>query len=141
MAESFLGRIGEHLKDRIAAIPGEAWETLTDKVLPQGAAELAQALNTGSGYVAYGDAQRPLDVQDQQPEASGVHAAEQPAVQQDEPLRGVSQQAPAQGIEQEPPLRGMSQQAPDQAQDTEPPLRGFAAGVQQGREQDTGLER
>jgi len=59
-----LERIGSHLVDRIKAIPGEAYQTLTDKVVPQGASEIAQALNSQSNaFVPYGHAQQPLDVE------------------------------------------------------------------------------
>ena len=39
---------------RIKAIPRELVGAVTDKIIPQGAAEIAQAINTGNGYVAYG---------------------------------------------------------------------------------------
>jgi hypothetical protein len=66
MAEkkSLLRRIGSHLWERVKAIGPEAFETLTDKVIPQGASEIAQAINSQSNaYVPYGAAQRPTEVQ------------------------------------------------------------------------------
>ena len=60
MAKNWLERIGE----RLAEVPAEVAQTLTDKVIPQGAAELSQALNSQSNaYVPYGAAQRPLEVE------------------------------------------------------------------------------
>jgi hypothetical protein len=57
-------RVASHQAGRIMAIPGEVAETLTDKVIPQGASEVAQALNSrADGYVPYGAAQRPLEVE------------------------------------------------------------------------------
>lgn len=56
--------MAESYRDRIKAIPGEILHTLTEKVIPQGAAELAQALNSdANAYVPYGSAQRPLEVE------------------------------------------------------------------------------
>ncbi len=52
----------EHVKERLGAFFKEAFDTFCDKVVPQGAAELAQALNTGQGYVAYGPGQHPQEV-------------------------------------------------------------------------------
>lgn len=52
-----------HLWERVKAIPSEVAATLTDKVIPQGSAELAQALYTGQGYVPYGPGQKPLAVE------------------------------------------------------------------------------
>jgi hypothetical protein len=43
-----------------------------EKAIPQGAAELAQALFTGNGYMPYGPTERPMD----QP-AHGVHGPQQ----------------------------------------------------------------
>ena len=54
----WLGRVGSHVWERVKAIGPEAFETLTDKVIPQGAAEISQALNSQSNaYVAYGAGQ------------------------------------------------------------------------------------
>jgi hypothetical protein len=48
-------RMMAHLGGRIAAIPREVSSTVVNRIIPQGAAELAQALNHGSvGYVPYG---------------------------------------------------------------------------------------
>ena len=93
-----LGRIGDHLKERAKAFVPEVFQTATDKVIPQGAAEVASALNTGSGYVPYGAAQAPL-----QPEADqggGVHgkAPEQSYEQYLEQYRG-REQDQGKGIE------------------------------------------
>lgn len=63
MAERSKGIIG-HLWDRVKAIPTEVASTVTDKVIPQGSAELSQALFTGNGYVPYGPGQSPLAVED-----------------------------------------------------------------------------
>lgn len=65
----------EHLKGRLspATVGKEMLDTLTDKIIPQGAAELAQAINLGgSGYVPYGAGQEPVEPH------SGVHGAGPP---------------------------------------------------------------
>src|SRR5208282_5221444 len=62
-----------HLADRILAIPSELFAGITDRIIPQGAAELSQALFTGNAYAPYGPALRPLE-----PETPGhgVHGPE-----------------------------------------------------------------
>ncbi len=61
--KSLLGRAGSHLVGRIKAILPEIFATVTDKVIPQGAAELSQALYSQSNaYVPYGAGQRSVDV-------------------------------------------------------------------------------
>ncbi len=52
-------------------IAAEAFETVTDRVVPQGAAEIAQALNLGHGYVPYGPGQEPLPVEPVDPASLG----------------------------------------------------------------------
>ena len=66
MAEesSWLERLASHVGDRLSAIPSEVGQYVTDKFIPQGASELAQALNSqADGYVPYGSAQAPLEVE------------------------------------------------------------------------------
>ena len=56
-----LRSIAAHLASRIKAIPSEIATAITDKIIPQGAAEISQALFAGgSPYVPYGSTQRPL---------------------------------------------------------------------------------
>jgi hypothetical protein len=66
MAEKpgLLRRMGSHLWERAKAIVPETFQTLSDKVVPQGASEIAHAIYNGqsNAYVPYGDAQRPVDV-------------------------------------------------------------------------------
>jgi hypothetical protein len=69
MAEkkSLLGRLGTHIWERVKAIGPETFETLTDKVIPQGASEIAHAINSQSNaFVPYGAAQRPVEVESPQ---------------------------------------------------------------------------
>ena len=60
----FLSDLGGTIKARLnpKTIAAEVFETITDRVIPHGAAELAHALNTqGSGYVPYGQASMPVE--------------------------------------------------------------------------------
>jgi hypothetical protein len=52
---------GRELVEGIKRFGKEIAETLTDKVIPQGSAEVAQALYTGSAFTPYGAAQSPLE--------------------------------------------------------------------------------
>ena len=52
-----------HLADRIMAIPSEVYAGITDRIIPQGAAELSQAIFTGHAYAPYGPALRPLKLE------------------------------------------------------------------------------
>jgi len=62
--KSLLSRFGAELKGAIKDIANGAIDLMADKVIPQGAAELSQAINSHSnGYVPYGTAQQPLDVE------------------------------------------------------------------------------
>ena len=65
MAEkSLLSRFGAEVKGAIEHIANGAIDLMAEKVIPQGAAELSQALNSQSNaYVPYGTAQQPLDVE------------------------------------------------------------------------------
>jgi hypothetical protein len=55
------------LADRLKAIPREVDQTFWEKVGPQGASELAHALNSQSNaFVPYGHAQAPLDIEGSQ---------------------------------------------------------------------------
>ena len=49
--------------DRLKAIPSEVASTLTDKVIPQGATEVVQAIYAGHAFTPYGSAQQPLDIE------------------------------------------------------------------------------
>ena len=58
-----LRSIAAHLASRIKAIPSEIATAITDKIIPQGAAEISQALFAGgSPYVPYGSTQHPLSL-------------------------------------------------------------------------------
>ena len=62
----FFERVASHVGDRLAAIPGEVAQTVTEKVIPQGATEIAQALYGGGQsnvFTPYGHAQQPLTVE------------------------------------------------------------------------------
>ncbi len=62
--KSLLSRFGTELGAAISDIANGAIDLMADKVIPQGAAELSQALNGQSNaYVPYGTAQQPLDVE------------------------------------------------------------------------------
>lgn len=68
-------RVADHLKGRLhpKTIGKEVLDTITDKIVPQGTAELAQAINTqGFGYVPYGSGQEPTSPQ------TGVHGPATP---------------------------------------------------------------
>lgn len=59
----FLGRMWDHFKERMAALPSEVGDMIEHKTA-QGAAELSQALNSQSNaYVPYGTGQQPLEVE------------------------------------------------------------------------------
>jgi hypothetical protein len=72
--------VAEHLADRVKAIPQETYAHLTDRVIPQGASELAHALySSGStGYVPYGPHQRAVvsEQSNPQPNPSQTQAHE-----------------------------------------------------------------
>ena len=55
--------LAQVIGDSVKAVASEVVDTMAEKVVPQGAAELAQALNSGHGYVPYGSAQAPLQVE------------------------------------------------------------------------------
>ena len=62
----FFSDLGGTIKARLTpkTIAHEAFETLTDRIVPQGAAEIAQTLfGHGSGYVPYGPGQAALPVE------------------------------------------------------------------------------
>jgi hypothetical protein len=57
-----LGRMWDHFKERLAAFPAEV-EDMVERKTVQGAAELAQALNSqANAYVPYGAGQKALEV-------------------------------------------------------------------------------
>ncbi len=71
------------LVDAIGAMFPEKGSTM-DRVITQGSAELASALFGGSdAYVAYGEGQKPIEVEAPQMEAPQVQAVEAPQVQQE----------------------------------------------------------
>jgi hypothetical protein len=83
--KSWVRRLATHLADRVKDIPNEVYEHLTDRTLPQGAAELSHALYTGSGYVPYGPGQRAAEgEQSQNVPAPQTRAEEQPQQQEDQ---------------------------------------------------------
>src|SRR5712691_9189184 len=92
---SLAGRIGRHLGERAKAILPEVFETITDKIIPQGAAEAAQALNTGHGYVPYGSAQAPLEPEKEQATVHGKSPDQNGAAQP--PLEPEKEQATVHG--------------------------------------------
>ena len=62
--QGWLDRLASHVGERLSAIPSEVGQYVTDKFIPQGASEIAQALNSqADGYVPYGSAQTPLEVE------------------------------------------------------------------------------
>ena len=77
----FFGKMWDHLKERMSAIPGEVGDMAMQKTA-QGAAELSQALNSQSNaYVPYGYAQQPLEIEGpQQSYADMLREASQRAV-------------------------------------------------------------
>lgn len=59
----------------------EAVMPAAEKMIPQGASELAQALNTGSGFVAYGPTNAPVGP-GAEIEAGGVHGLQSTQAEQ-----------------------------------------------------------
>ena len=59
MAEEQSGLGGKAL-DALKWLGREMVMPAAEKLIPQGAAEVAQALNTGQGYVPYGPTERPV---------------------------------------------------------------------------------
>lgn len=119
------------------AIVNEAVLPAAEKLIPQGAAELSQALFTGNGYVPYGPTEKPVPM-----EASSLDGAlaEQPAASESE----FRQYVTVDPEKQQP--RGMESQslygpatAPEAYQPTtyESMLEGYAA---RGQEQQQALE-
>ena len=83
------GGFGEVLANAIAAIPEwrqpcfQSREARLDRMMTQGAAELASALFGGSNaYVAYGDGQKAIEVEAIAPAVEAVHI-EAPQQQQE----------------------------------------------------------
>jgi hypothetical protein len=61
--KSWIRRLATHLADRVKAIPREIYAHATDRVIPQGAAELGHVLHTGSAYLPYGPGQRGVETE------------------------------------------------------------------------------
>jgi hypothetical protein len=61
--KSWVGKIAEKGLEGVGVVVREAIMPALEKTIPQGAGELAHALNTGSAYLPYGSGQRPLDPQ------------------------------------------------------------------------------
>jgi hypothetical protein len=81
-ARKFLDYLKQTVSERLdpATIGKEVMQTLTDKVVPQGATELAQGLYSGhsNAFTPYGHAQQPLEVEGP---AAGYQAMLQEAAQ------------------------------------------------------------
>jgi hypothetical protein len=73
--EDMAKAVGKHLAHRLdpRTIGKEMFAAVTDRIIPQGAAELSQALFTGHAYSPYGYSLRPL--QPEEP-GHGVHGPE-----------------------------------------------------------------
>ncbi len=64
----------ERLASYAKSVVDEAIMPAAQKLLPQGAAELAQALYTGSGYMPYGPTEKPVPMEAM--DKGGVHGPE-----------------------------------------------------------------
>src|SRR5690349_7816229 len=114
------------------AVVNEAIMPAAEKLIPQGAAEISQALFNGNGYVPYGPTEKPVPMEGLN--QGGVHGQ---AVTTGEP----EPPAPTQGLEQKPP------QGPEPGGPTK---EGYAAmlnqhnaqlGQGQGQERSRGMDR
>jgi hypothetical protein len=108
----------ERLASYAKSVVDEAIMPAAQKLVPQGAAELAQALYTGSGYMPYGPTEKPVPMEAM--DKGGVHG---PEVSQD-------QQSPA-----------MNESSVHGKGEYEKMLSGFAARGRDAQERDKGMKR
>jgi hypothetical protein len=108
----------ERLASYAKSVVDEAIMPAAQKLVPQGAAELAQALYTGSGYMPYGPTEKPVPMEAM--DKGGVHGPEVSQEQQQQPMHESSVHG-----------NGEYQKM----------LSAFAARGREAQEQDKGMER
>ena len=97
--KTWIGKVASHLAGRVKAIPKEIYGHITDRVIPQGSAEIAHSLYSGSGYLPYGPGQRAVETeQSKGGPGSGQRTAdsEQSQTERDSQQRGNGQEPPEQ---------------------------------------------
>jgi hypothetical protein len=108
----------ERLASYAKSVVDEAIMPAAQKLVPQGAAELAQALYTGSGYMPYGPTEKPVPMEAM--DKGGVHG-------------------PEVGQEQQPPA--MNESSVHGNGEYQKMLSGFAAWGRDAQERQNDLER
>lgn len=119
-------------KDQAVRFVNEVAETVTDRIVPQGASEIAQALNTGQGFVPYGPTSEPM------PEPTSMEAPSMEAAPIEAPQMEAASMEPTQSMEGppvEPASAGESSAEPmSHVQDLE--RRAAMAGPEQSMEME-----